>query len=137
MEQLQAAIDSVRTRTPSANSRAATYLRTYPALLATARCDGVDDTTRFLQLATMAYGWMPRVLRLDLNHLDKAIIALRRAWAATEGAWDDEGVGHLAAVLCSVVGASRLLHFANPQVFPIWAGTSNGFTMVPVLRSVT
>ena len=79
VERLRAAIDSVRTRTPAADSRAATYLRTYPALLATAHCDGVDDKTRFLQLATMAYGWMPRVLRLDSNHLDKAINALTSA----------------------------------------------------------
>src|SRR5438132_313500 len=63
-ELLWCAIENIRKQTPASDSRTATYLRTYPALIAAARCDVVDDTTRFLQLAAMTYGWMPRVLRL-------------------------------------------------------------------------
>jgi hypothetical protein len=70
LNRLMSAVQSVRASAPSA--RAATYLRTYPALLAVASYSGVDDSTRFSQLATVVYGWMPRILRLDPNHLDGA-----------------------------------------------------------------
>jgi hypothetical protein len=63
---------------------------------------------------------MPRVLRLDSEHLDKAIDALQQARATHQDALDFELVDHVAACLRSVVGASKLLHFANPEVFPIW-----------------
>ncbi len=120
VDRLLKAIERVRNHTPAADSRAATYLRTYPALLALARCIDGDDASRFLQLATMTYGWMPRILRLDSKHIDKAIDAFRQARATPQDALDFEPVEYVAACLRSIVGASKLLHFANPEVFPIW-----------------
>jgi hypothetical protein len=109
VEQLRPAIVSVRNLPLATDSRAATYLRTYPAFLTAAQCEGIDDTTRFLRLSAMAYGWMPRVLRLNADHLDKAISALRRARSTKGAVWDDEIIGPPAACLCSVVGASKFL----------------------------
>ena len=130
VERLQNAIDRVRNYTPATDSRAATYLRTYPALVALARCEGGgDDTTRFLQLATVVYGWMPRILRLDPEHLDKAIDAFRQARATHQDASDFELVDNVGACLHSVVGASKLLHFANPEVFPIWDSNVERFRL--------
>lgn len=118
LDRLKAAVQSVRTSALADGSRAATYLRTYPALLAIASSSEVDDSTRFLQLATVTYGWMPRILRLDAQHLGNAVAALRQARESTEANWTE--VAHVAACLHSVVGASKLLHFANPKFFPIW-----------------
>ena len=97
-------------------SREATYLRTYPAVLAIASCSGLDDTVRFLQLATVVYGWMPRVLRLDPNHLDDAVVALREARETTDANRNGLLIHNVSACLRSVVGASTLLHFANPKL---------------------
>jgi len=120
LNRLQAAFERIRTSVPAEGSRAATYLRTYPALLAIASSPGVDDSTRFLQLATAAYGWMPRIVRLDPEYLDSAIGAFRESREATEANWPNLLVDQVAACLHSVVGASKLFHFANPTVFPIW-----------------
>jgi len=114
------AIQRVRTSDPQMGSREATYLRTYPAVLAIASCSGLDDTVRFLQLATVVYGWMPRVLRLDPNHLDDAVVALREARETTDANRNGLLIHNVSACLRSVVGASKLLHFANPKLFPIW-----------------
>jgi hypothetical protein len=121
------AVLRLQASTPSEGSRAETYLRTYPALLSLAASAGVDDATRFLHLALGIYGWMPRILRVDPRSLDRAVTALRRATAATD---TNDAIGHIEAVaecLQSVVGASKLLHFANPGLFPIWDRNVEGF----------
>jgi hypothetical protein len=120
LNRLIPAVQSVRTSARPQGHRAVTYLRTYPALLAIASCSGVDDSTKFLQLATVAYGWMPRILRLDPNHLEFAIAVLREAREATDTNWTEVRIDHVVECLRSVVGASKLLHFANPKLFPIW-----------------
>jgi hypothetical protein len=63
---------------------------------------------------------MPRVVRLDTGHLDRAVAALRQARAATDTSEIAVQVPEVAACLHSVVGASKLLHFASPELFPIW-----------------
>jgi hypothetical protein len=68
----------------------------------------------------MVYGWMPRVLRLNANSIARAVGTLRRAQAANEEACDTELIRDVAACLSSTVGASKLLHFVNPEIFPIW-----------------
>lgn len=120
LNRLLDAIGRVRAKVPAEGSRAATYLRTYPALLALASCPEVEDSMRFLQLAAAAYGWMPRIVRLDPEYLSSAIDAFRQAPEATDANWPNALVEQVAACLHSVVGASKLLHFANPAVFPIW-----------------
>src|SRR5262249_54678030 len=120
LNSLMSAVQRLQANSPPDGSRAATYLRTYPALLALASSPTVDHATGFLQLATAVYGWMPRVIRVDPNHLERATAALRQAREATETGEVTGQVADIAACLHSVVGASKLLHFANPKVFPIW-----------------
>ncbi len=114
------AVQRVQTSTPLEGSRAATYLRTYPALVTLGSSPAVDDATRFLQLAAAVYGWMPRIVRVDPSHLDRAVAALRQATAATDANEAALQIADVAACLHSVVGASKLLHFANPELIPIW-----------------
>ena len=117
---LGAALESVRRKTPVPGSRAATYLMTYPALLSLARHSETDSRQKFLQLATATYGWMPRIVRLDPDHLSCAVEVFTQAQTVAQNSWKDVPVHDVAECLHSVVGASKLLHFANPDVFPIW-----------------
>ena len=117
---LSAALESIRRNTPVPGSRAATYLMTYPALLSLARHSETDKKEKFLQIATATYGWMPRIVRLDPPHLNLAVQAFTQAQTVNDDLWREVPVNHVAQCFHSVVGASKLLHFANPNVFPIW-----------------
>jgi hypothetical protein len=114
------AVQRTQASTPPEGSRAATYLRTYPVLLTLASSAAADHATRFLQLAAAVYGWMPRIVRVEPDHLDRAVAALRQATVATDMSEAAVQVAAVAACLHSVVGASKLLHFGNPELFPIW-----------------
>jgi len=98
------------------------YLRSYPLLLAhVARLthSAPLDEGAFVAVAHLAYGWMPTILHLDFDALPHA---LQRVDEARQGAV--LGGPHLqevaAAVNHSVVGASKVLHFVNPALYPIW-----------------
>jgi hypothetical protein len=61
---------------------------------------------------------MPRILRIDGAVIQGATSALVDAARATE--IDLAIVDAVANCLNSVVGASKILHFVNPNVYPIW-----------------
>ncbi|OLF53019.1 DUF6308 family protein [Pseudomonas chlororaphis] len=102
--------------------QALTYMRAYPALLhasktlATAHHNSAD---LLLQLSAMCYGWMPRVARVNAKHLDQASHALASALTSPT-VIDKQPMQDLANSLHSVVGASKLLHFVRPDLYPIW-----------------
>ena len=70
-------------------------------------------------VAYLAYGWMPTVLHLNFDALPTA---LQRVEEARQGVVltgpDLQQIA--AAVNHSVVGASKVLHFVNPTLYPIW-----------------
>lgn len=121
IERLRFAVSILRDDQIVLGARQITYLETYPAMLALAGTSKGDARTRFLQLAAAAYGWMPRVVRIDTTRVDGAVVALAKAAQRTEfvDAATQE-VEQIAVCLSSVVGASKVLHFTNPVVFPIW-----------------
>ena len=81
---------------------------------------GVTNDVKLHQLSTLVYGWMPRVVRIDPLHTSAAVDALGAALSATDTNYQFIPVKRISDCLHSVVGASKLLHFANPDVFPIW-----------------
>ena len=110
--------------TPPVGLRAITYLRTYPSFLALAPAAPASITS-IHQLAGIAYGWMPRVLRLDESFETAALAAMNKALVAATGApastvLTPHEFSDLANWIRSSVGASKLLHFAKPDTFPIW-----------------
>ncbi len=108
------------TENPNVNEpRAITYLMTYPSLCAHGAVVS-NDLQKFHQLAVMAYGWMPRVVRLDPHYIQSAHEALQQAQCATAENYSLVSISALANCMRSVVGASKMLHFTNPSVFPIW-----------------
>src|SRR5690606_41133069 len=64
--------------------RSSDLLATYPSLLATASDPGSDPWPWFCRVAVMTYGWMPRVVRLDMEHARAAAKALLSAHVVTE-----------------------------------------------------
>lgn len=73
----------------------------------------------------MVYGWMPRALQIDSSRLDAAADDLERVAGAVR--YHEVNIRALTDCLHSVVGASKLAHFVNPGVFPIWDRKVEGF----------
>lgn len=120
ISELRGAIARVRMDPRRLTLQAITYLRTYPIILRTIRDFQGQSTDLFCQVATTAYGWMPRVARIDPDHLGPAIKAIDRAMSTAAPYEDVEIIRDIAACLHSVVGASKVLHFLAPSAFPIW-----------------
>ncbi len=97
-----------------------TYLLTYPEIIKFSKKSKLDDVQTFKMLALMTYAWMPRVLRIDDEYLDRAAVQLSKAKKATKNNYDEIEIQPIANCLHSLVGASKMLHFINPEVFPIW-----------------
>jgi hypothetical protein len=110
--------------------RTLTYLATYPEFLYTG--NSTDINIKVLRmLATRAYAWMPRILRLDGNFTEAAVKGLEyghklKPKGLKDVKIDNENdplfvtVKSIKDCVHSVVGASKILHFLNKDVFPIW-----------------
>jgi len=119
LQDIQAAIAAMQNGMVVNDLRSHTYLSTYPEILSFVQ-EGEIQAAELKQLALMVYGWMPRVLRIDNAHLPAALQAANEAKASTVENHEEVPVQHIANCLHSLVGASKLLHFVNPNVFPIW-----------------
>lgn len=119
IHQLYPAVARVREGRYGAASKEAGFLRAYPALLIAARLEARDPMESFLRVASLAYGWMPKRLRIDAAALPQAVAAFESA--QQEGLVISEAlIEPIASCLSSLVGASKVLHLANPSVFPMW-----------------
>jgi hypothetical protein len=78
-----------------------------------------DPMEAFLRTASLAYGWMPRSLRIDEDTLPQAVEAFGNA-QGERVVISESLIKPIAACLSSLVGASKVLHLANPSVFPMW-----------------
>ncbi len=99
------------------------YILSYPAIRAFFEPQAAFTIPDFICGAHMVYGWMPTALDLYPNlpsiGLQRGAELLTKAKA--EGTLSDEEIGRLAQLVNnSVVGASKLLHFAAPCSFAIW-----------------
>ncbi len=118
LERLYMSVDLVRGACHRDNPSTSTELRTYPVLVASAQAPAKNPMEAFLRAACLAYAWMPQKVRLDQASLMPAVDAFEAARA--EHSVEARHIEAIAASLSSMVGASTLLHLANPGVFPIW-----------------
>lgn len=128
---IQSAIVLITANLAVTDLRARTYLAIYPGMIAVGAARGVTNDVKFHQLSAMVYGWMPRIARIDSLHSSAASAALGEALSASDANYQAISVKAIADCLHSVVGASKLLHFANPQVFPIWDSNIEAFRKNP------
>jgi hypothetical protein len=96
------------------------YLRTYPELLrSTAILAKEMGEDALPAIAHMAYGWMPTILK-KFSDSKPGIVG-----PATECRSFEEASGLIRSlddspINNSWVGMSKVLHFMNPEFFPIW-----------------
>lgn len=65
------------------------------------------------------YGWMPTILKLKLNNIEEVLQILNNA--KTNKILNSIELEKLRfSVNNSLVGTSKLLHFINPEIYPIW-----------------
>lgn len=120
IDTLYSAVELVQASGHQSNAREAAFMRTYPILLATARLPAPSPTDAFLRNASLVYAWMTEAVHLDMDALDQAaeaFVAANRERPDIDAALIDP----IAACLGSLVGATRVLHLANPAVFPAWS----------------
>lgn len=96
------------------------YLRTYPQLLRSMAILAKEMREYALPaIAHMAYGWMPTILKKfsdsqsDIVGPATGCRSFEEASALIESL-DDSPINN------SWVGMSKVLHFMNPEIFPIW-----------------
>ena len=97
-----------------------TYIISYPHLIVFTKNKEVLSECDFIALAHMVYGWMPTILKIgDPSLLSEGVSILNQAKRKGELTVPQlETLKKL--VNNSIVGASKLLHFVNPEAFPIW-----------------
>lgn len=99
------------------------YLSSYPIILSWVQKQTIDE--EFLVIAShVVYGWMPRILNLKNRNAIQFLEKVRN-----EDIWknvvDVKKTNEMLEdlIFCvnrSLVGVSKLLHFLNPEVYPIW-----------------
>lgn len=102
--------------------RTQSYIRSYPHILASLASCQVLTEQDFICGAHMVYGWMPTILEIhateSLGVLDGVSLLHK---ARIQGQLSCSEIQRLAQLVNrSVVGASKLLHFVNPEAFAIW-----------------
>lgn len=109
--------------------RAVTYLSTYPSIRAIVDGRAKIDMCVFHQLATATYGWMPRVVRINPMYVESALDAVNQALEVQCNTVSEVDITCIGNTLHSLVGASKVLHFVNPAVFPIWDSRIEGLRL--------
>lgn len=98
-----------------------TYIRSYPALLSCLEpLAARRDPHALITMAHTVYGWMPTIVSIygDEARLMEAASLVDEA---RHRLLDGEEIQLLASCINnSVVGTSKLLHFTNPGLHPIW-----------------
>ena len=118
---LQEAIQRLDSQPAIVDERSITYLATYPSLALFGSSIVVPVSREaFNQICAMTYGWMPRILRMREADVQGALQVLNMAKQATIATCASVRIDALGNCLHSLVGASKVLHFANDEVFPIW-----------------
>lgn len=131
LQDIQPAIAAIQNNPVVSDLRSHTYLSTYPDIINFAKAYTPNNARQFRQLALLVYGWMPRVLRIDPAHSQQAIAAITAASNANISNYQNIAIQDIANCLHSLVGASKLLHFINPNVFPIWDSKIQAFRNLP------
>ncbi len=101
--------------------KSASYIRSYPYLIDYFAAKASLNATDLVVGAHMTYGWMPTILDLYQSRLSFDAGAELLTKAKQTGSLENDEIGALASLVNnSLVGASKLLHFAAPDSFAIW-----------------
>lgn len=94
------------------------YLKTYPYFISFFQ-ENELNIKNFVVGTNMIYGWMPTILDLNLNK-EKELLNIFNRIKINDDLNLIDFLILKNSINNSVVGMSKLLHFANPQKYPIW-----------------
>lgn len=95
------------------------YLISYPEFVRFFRELDLIDRHHLIIGAHLVYGWMPTILRFKSIYFDQVARMLNDVKAGRRLGEDElDAVKEL--INNSMVGTSKLLHFVNPHLYPIW-----------------
>ena len=96
------------------------YLLSYPFFINYFEEIKILNIENIILWSYFVYGWMPTILkRIDLGGINDIVEILQRAkkWIILE---KDELFLLKKYLNNSIIGVSKLLHFINPELYPIW-----------------
>lgn len=94
------------------------YIKSYKSILEYFK-KSLFSKEEFIVGCHIVYGWMPRVVRINFDYLEEATELLNKV--------KDNAILNTDELLVlkkcidnSMIGVSKLLHFTNPKLYPIW-----------------
>lgn len=120
--------DGLLKATVQARNEDLPYLQAYPVLMSAVR-DNPIDSNGFVKAAHMVYAWMPAILKLKKKEgrsdfsTEAALIEAARSGKQLNLHELRElaaSFGEAETSKGSIIGVSKLLHFANPEKYAIW-----------------
>ena len=96
------------------------YMRTYPEFLEYFKNINTIEEHHFIIGASFTYSWMPKILsNLDTENIQRVLEILNNAKKESHLSEKDLEVLK-SSINNSIIGVSKLLHFINPEVYPIY-----------------
>lgn len=96
------------------------YLKSYPVFIDFFAQKQRLNTADLIIGSHLVYGWMPTILSLELENSDTVVSILNRSKHSKELLSEADLTTLKACINNSLVGASKLLHFIQPDIYPIW-----------------
>ena len=95
------------------------YIETYPEFLKYFKNIEMIEKHHLIISSHFTYGWMPTIIYLDTEQIDKVLFLLS---AVKAGHLLDKNEINIVknCINNSLVGTSKLLHFIKPENYPIW-----------------
>ncbi|SMD37880.1 hypothetical protein SAMN04488029_3518 [Reichenbachiella faecimaris] len=125
--QLDLNFETIEKSTKVADRRLWTYLTAYPYIIDFFnKLESINPTELIIGNAVV-YGWMPTTMNLRTNDLEAVLAPLNQLKKEKRKLNSDEFSQLKLLVNNSVTGTSKLLHFIQPEVYPIWDSRVNRF----------
>ena len=95
------------------------YLNSYPEFLR--YFEKIEQITKheFIIGVNFSYGWMPTIFEFKSENFEEVVIILNRVKGGLIPTVDELNILKT-MINNSLVGTSKLLHFINPSLIPIW-----------------
>lgn len=111
--------------TSVADRRRFTYLTSYPYFVNFFAAKDVLTLDDLIIGGSLVYSWMPTVLVWKNNNFSAVVELLNKAKNSDSPIAESELLTISSLINGSIVGASKLLHFIKPSVYPIWDSKIN------------
>lgn len=118
-------MDLLQQSTSVADRRRFTYLTSYPYFVNFFAAKDVLTLDDLIIGGSLVYSWMPTALVWKNNNFSAVVELLNKAKNSDSSIAESELLTISSLVNGSIVGASKLLHFIKPSVYPIWDSKIN------------